>query len=783
MSNAVAQQPTRRVGGRYDEGPHAALRVALLTNQIPPYRLPLLTELAHTPNWEFHVFTCVEREVDRLWEVEKAYPFRHKRSVSVSFVARRRRTSVAQFVQPTQVHLPVGEFADLFRFRPDVVISSEFGMRSLIAAAYARLFGSRLLLYYEGTPHTDRDCSWGQRLLRRVLRRLPSMYVCNGRQSRRYVERLGVAPEKVFECGQALDVDAFAAQQSDEDRDALRRRLGISGLCYLYTGRLIPLKGIHHLLDSWARFSREDGVQATLVLVGEGELKESLEKQAAAACLTNVIFHPFVQPPQLPAFYHAADVYVLPSLEDCWSLAVEEAMASGLPVIDSKYNGGSELILEGENGWVADPLDHDDLSAKLRLAWEARGRKAAMGQRARETVARMSIANVVGRFRAAVAQSVSGGGSMNGKELWRNGAAEIGRLTNVATHAADCTENGPSLVPEEAGHGGKPHRTLARVGRDNTLTTAAARQSLKNLGLRALGAAAVGLNGLLGNRAGGAVGILTYHRVAPPYGGVPSSDDCVASARFRQQLLGLIRRGYTFWPLRRILEHHERGERVPPRTLAVTFDDGSYCVHAHAWPVLRELKVPATVFLATAYLDGEEPFPFDRWGMTWRDVLPPEAYRPLTTEQCREMMDSGLVELGAHTHSHGDFRGRPDALAADMRVCLDVLRQRFGLVGSPSFAFPFGKPHLGYASEASVAVVKAAGVRCALTTRSVLARPGSDCFDWGRFNVFPWDTDTTLSAKVAGWYSWAVVLRSRLLKLSGSHGRPPVHAVLREETP
>ncbi len=44
---------------------------------------------------------------------------------------------------------------------------------------------------------------------------------------------------------------------------------------------------------------------------------------------------------------------------------------------------------------------------------------------------------------------------------------------------------------------------------------------------------------------------------------------------------------------------------------AVTFDDGFETVYRHAWPVLQELRIPATVFLNTAYLDSPEPFPFD----------------------------------------------------------------------------------------------------------------------------------------------------------------------------
>jgi hypothetical protein len=85
------------------------------------------------------------------------------------------------------------------------------------------------------------------------------------------------------------------------------------------------------------------------------------------------------------------------------------------------------------------------------------------------------------------------------------------------------------------------------------------------------------------------------------------------------------------------------------------------------------------------------------------------------------------------------------------------------------FAFPFGKPHLGFVSDECAAAIKAAGLVCALNTESDLVDPRSDPFHWGRFNVFPWDTDATLAGKLSGWYSWAPDLRARLSAVFG-HG-------------
>ena len=75
-------------------------------------------------------------------------------------------------------------------------------------------------------------------------------------------------------------------------------------------------------------------------------------------------------------------------------------------------------------------------------------------------------------------------------------------------------------------------------------------------------------------------------------------------------------------------------------------------------PVIVELQVPITVFICTAWLDDDSPMAFDAWGQQHHASVPAEGYRPLRRQQCRELLASGLVQLGAHTHTHHDFRNR-----------------------------------------------------------------------------------------------------------------------------
>ncbi len=379
-----------------------SLRVALLTNENTPYRVPLYRELAATPGWEFQVFTCIDREFDRLWDVTATDGFNTKQSYSLKYMRRQNFGEDQKCVVDKEVHLPVGIVPDMFKFRPDVVLSNEFGVRTLLASLTAKLTGHKLIVYNEGTNHTESFIGRSQRLVRKLLRSIPDAYICNGVQSRQYLESLKVPAESIFEVGQALDLESFDQPVSDFERETFRQQHNISGVCYLYVGQIVKFKGTDNLFRAWNDFCRKSNVDATLLFAGEGNDRKFLESEVAEAGLTNVRVLGFVPRKDLAKVCAAADVFVFPTLRDCFSLAFEEAMAAGLPVIGSIYGGESELVEEGVNGWVCDPIEIDDLHEKLVLAYEARHELPQMGERARQAVARMAIDQVAERIRLAV---------------------------------------------------------------------------------------------------------------------------------------------------------------------------------------------------------------------------------------------------------------------------------------------------------------------------------------------------------------------------------------------
>lgn len=258
-------------------------------------------------------------------------------------------------------------------------------------------------------------------------------------------------------------------------------------------------------------------------------------------------------------------------------------------------------------------------------------------------------------------------------------------------------------------------------------------------------------------RANRQVGILSFHRVAPEVPGAARLTWNTTPDLFRRQLAGLLRLGFEPWPLRKLLAALADGRELPPRVFVVTIDDGYANIHDYAWPILRELKVPATVLLATQFIDKDTPFPFDDWSDKGRRDVPPDRWVPLTTAQIRAMMADPLIEFGSHSHWHKDYRSDPAAFSRDLAESLVFLRTQFG-IDAPSFAFPYSA-----INDAMVKVARASGVRCALSGRGrVLTGPGADPFLLGRFSVDEFENSKTLSLKLDGWYDWLKYSPSQL---------------------
>lgn len=164
----------------------------------------------------------------------------------------------------------------------------------------------------------------------------------------------------------------------------------------LYTGRLHPGKGLAHLIDAWkAVMSRWP--KAKLLIVGEGPEHDRLAAQVEHLGLTRGIILAGAFD-DIEDFLAAADLFVLPSLEEGMSLALLEAMAMGLPVIATRIPANEVLVRDGAQGLLVPTADAPSLARAILSVWDLPDRGARLGLQGYKRVrAEFSLSRMVDR--------------------------------------------------------------------------------------------------------------------------------------------------------------------------------------------------------------------------------------------------------------------------------------------------------------------------------------------------------------------------------------------------
>ena len=173
-----------------------------------------------------------------------------------------------------------------------------------------------------------------------------------------------------------VDTERFDPERIAPLREATRARLGIGEeeLALLIVAHNFKLKGVSTLLAAVAALAGEVPVRAVIVGKGKGSRYQRLAARLGVAERAL-----FVGPaPDVDAFYAAADVYCQPTWYDPCSLVVLEALACGVPVITSRFNGAGELMMAGREGYVMrDPGDARELAQFIRKLADPAAREAA----------------------------------------------------------------------------------------------------------------------------------------------------------------------------------------------------------------------------------------------------------------------------------------------------------------------------------------------------------------------------------------------------------------------
>ncbi len=192
----------------------------------------------------------------------------------------------------------------------------------------------------------------------------------------------GVPGSQVRLVYNGVDPDRFSPEHRDVYRRSMRARLGVEDqtLVLLMVAHNLRLKGVPAVLRA-ARRLMVRGADFRLVIVG-GKRLGSYLRWAREAGVADVVRFAGTVEDTVP-WYSAADVFVHPTWYDPCSLVALEALACGLPVITTQFNGASELMTPGSEGWaLEDPADVEGIVQCVESLRD-RDLREAMGQAAR----------------------------------------------------------------------------------------------------------------------------------------------------------------------------------------------------------------------------------------------------------------------------------------------------------------------------------------------------------------------------------------------------------------
>jgi len=334
------------------------MRLAVLTNILTPYRIPLFEALSKRLDG-LHVLLMAAREENRDWQLEHA-SFGHE--VLPGLHVKLAGAAVSR-------HVNFGVCAALRRARPDVVLSGGFTPANLAAWWHCRANHVPFVGWGE-LSSSDRRAGLPGRLLRRLLIGSGQGAVASSSEAAEVFASYGAPADAIITSVMPIDVEFYRAraQQFRAAGGLERGHATYSRPILTCVGRLESRKGYWELFAIYEGLLKEEP-GATLLIVGDGPDRSLYEKHVGARAWHNVHFLGFRQKAAVAEFLALADVFVFPTLSDPFGAVLSEAMASAALVVSSVHASAThDLVDEGVTGFVIDPRDRESSIATLLRA-------------------------------------------------------------------------------------------------------------------------------------------------------------------------------------------------------------------------------------------------------------------------------------------------------------------------------------------------------------------------------------------------------------------------------
>jgi glycosyltransferase involved in cell wall biosynthesis len=361
------------------------LKVALIHDIIAPYRTPLFANLARHPDIDLTVVLSASTSSRRHWNVDPTtlpYPYIIARSKELVW-GKKEAHSWFVSIQLTRT---------LRRLDPDLLVVGGYGTPSaLMAFLWGVLHGRPVVLWSES--HQERRKGVLRRAkqwsVRSIIKRC-NAFIVPGSMARDYLIELGAAPDAIFVSPNSVDLALFKPGRGEV---TLRNRIFVPG-------QLVERKGWIPFLDALIDLTATPPLE--LVVAGEGPLEDTIRRRLSEMNIkTEFLGHlPYEH---VASAYQNCDLMLFPTQEDIWGFVLQEAAASGLPLVASRAAGATlELVTNGLNGWVIEPNARDIRAALEEFLATPLQERKRMGIESRRVAEQFSTETATEGFLKAI---------------------------------------------------------------------------------------------------------------------------------------------------------------------------------------------------------------------------------------------------------------------------------------------------------------------------------------------------------------------------------------------
>ena len=272
---------------------------------------------------------------------------------------------------PDKVELRSAFWSALEQTNPDAMaVNGWNNFGSLIAANCCVRRGIPMLVMSESSRQ-DEPRIWWKEIIKQRIVGLYSAALVGGQRHVEYLVELGMPRERIFTGYDVVD-NAYFREKTEEirsQRSEVRQKYALPENYFLASARFVEKKNLPKLIQAYAEYRRRSHIETKvpwdLVLLGDGPLRRTLNAQLSTLNLHEHVHLPGFKPyDELPVYYALAKAFVHASTTEQWGLVVNEAIASGLPVIVSNRCGCAPELVNG-NGFTFDPMNEDELVTRL----------------------------------------------------------------------------------------------------------------------------------------------------------------------------------------------------------------------------------------------------------------------------------------------------------------------------------------------------------------------------------------------------------------------------------